>query len=78
MWLRCVNNRVTVRTGKASQPLMDRRVPLTVGEVYLKMAGPPKEGHFFVINDEDYSRPYPAYLFEPTSADRPADRPMVG
>lgn len=78
MWLRCVNNRVTVNTGYADKPFMEKRVPLTVGDVYLQMSGPEKQGHFFVINDESFSRPYPAYLFEPTATDARPDRPMVG
>jgi hypothetical protein len=45
------------------RPVSRLRLPLTVGEMYRQVPGPAKDGHVFVINDEERCKAYPAYLF---------------
>jgi hypothetical protein len=63
MWLVCKDNLLSLRSGKPDRPISRLRLPLTVGELYRQVPGPDKDGHVFVINDEERCKAYPAHLF---------------
>jgi hypothetical protein len=63
MWLVCRDNLVSLRSPKPDRPVGRMRLPLTVGELYRQVPGPAKDGHVFVINDEERCKAYPAHLF---------------
>ncbi len=64
MWVKCVCNWVRTASGRSDRPVMERPVPLTVGELYLQLPGPTRDGKLFVINDDAYCKSYPASLFD--------------
>ncbi len=62
--VRCISNCIIVQTGRAEELFAPRWVPLTIGETYTQVPGPPKPNHRFVLDDEQEVRAYPDYLFE--------------